>query len=74
MVVRIKNKEMPKEEVVNGIKKSATLLIDTSTLNRIVAVAKIAAKTNLFINQLLLYGIATASASDLTRFIARAIW
>ena len=54
MVVRIKNKEMPKEEVVNGIKKSATLLIDTSTLNRIVAVAKIAAKTNLFINQLLL--------------------
>jgi hypothetical protein len=54
MVVRIKNKEMPKEEVVNGIKKSATLLIDTSTLNRIVAVAKIASKTNLFINQLLL--------------------
>jgi hypothetical protein len=54
MIERVKNKEMPRKEVVNGIKKSATLLIDTSTLNRIVAVAKIAARTNLFMNQLLL--------------------
>ena len=70
MVVRIKNKEMPKEEVVNGIKKSATLLINTSTLNRIVAVAKIAVNHKSVIT----YAIATASARDLTRFIARAIW
>jgi hypothetical protein len=51
MAERVKNKEMPDNEVVNGIKKSATLLIDTSTLNRIVAVAKIAANANLFMNQ-----------------------
>jgi hypothetical protein len=52
MAERVKNKEKPKKEVVNGIKKSATLLIDTSTLNRIIAAAKMAAKANLFMNQL----------------------
>jgi hypothetical protein len=45
------NRKIPENEVVKGTKKSATLLMETSTLKMTIAAPKTAAKSSVFFNE-----------------------